>query len=120
MQKSKMCLSICRPSAATGVCYANLQVTQTPVMGRVLNPVMRGFAVGFGGIVGFCPMSQCLFRTAQRVGVLHPFLVVSVRNTQTSRGGTQPNIVVVDATKQQEVRVPGFCCETMFPCSVTC
>lgn len=89
----------------TGVlCCAVLQVTQTPVMGRVLNPVMRGYAVGIGGVVAFCPMTQCLYRTAQRVGVLQPFQVVSVRDTMTARGGLQPNIVVVDATKRKEVR----------------
>ena len=85
-----------------------MQESQTPVMGRILNPVTRGYAVGLGGVVGFCPMSQCLFRTAQRVGVLQPFLVASVRETMTARGVVQPNIVVVDASKRQEVRLLGL------------
>ena len=76
-------------------------------MGRILNPVTRGFAVGFGGVVGFCPLSQCLVRTAQRVGVLQPFTILKISEITTARGVKQPNLVVMDTAKRQEV-----CCSS--------
>ncbi len=79
------------------------QETQTPVSGRILNPVSRGYAVGVGGVVGFLPMSQCLVRTAQRVGVLQPFMVSEVTRKMGMRGTLQPNLVVIDAEKLREV-----------------
>lgn len=36
------------------------QDTDTPVMGRILNTVNRGYAVGIAGVVCFCPVTQCL------------------------------------------------------------
>jgi ribosomal protein S1 len=43
---------------------------QRPVMGRILNPVNRGYAVGIGGLVCFCPFSDCSPKAAARVGKL--------------------------------------------------
>ncbi len=71
--------------------------------GRILNPVSRGYAVGIGGVVGFLPMSQCLVRTAQRIGVLQPFMVSEVTRKMGMRGTLQPNLVVIDAMKLREV-----------------
>ena len=71
--------------------------------GRILNPVSRGYAVGLGGVVGFLPMSQCLVRTAQRVGVLQPFIVSDVGRHMGMRGTLQPNVIVIDAEKLREV-----------------
>lgn len=36
--------------------------TGASVMGRILNPVNAGYAVGIGGLVCFCPMTQCLYQ----------------------------------------------------------
>lgn len=35
---------------------------QTPVMGRILNAVNRGYSVGVAGLVCFLPITQCLFQ----------------------------------------------------------
>ncbi len=95
---------------------AGLQETQTPVLGRILNPVTQGFAVGLGGLVAFMPLSQCLVRTAQRVGVLQSFLVAKVQRDVSMRGTLQPNVVVIDAAKVQAVRP----CHYLFrPCQRT-
>lgn len=67
------------------------RVTKQSVMGRVLNPVNRGYAVGIGGLVCFCPITQCMYATAQRVGVLQPFTVSQIRLDSQ-------NVVVYDAT----------------------
>ncbi len=32
------------------------------VMGRILNSVNRGYAVGIGGLVAFLPITQCLYQ----------------------------------------------------------
>ena len=82
---------------------AGLQVTRTPVLGRILNPVTRGYSVGIGGIVAFLPMSQCLVRTAQRIGVLQPFVVSQVKRGSGFRGVLQPNVIVCDVEKEREV-----------------
>lgn len=52
---------------------------QQPVMGRLLNPLNGGYAVGVGGIVGFCPFRNCDLATASRIGVLQPFYVSGLR-----------------------------------------
>jgi len=31
-------------------------------MGRILNSVNRGYAVGIGGLVAFLPITQCLYQ----------------------------------------------------------
>jgi hypothetical protein len=49
--------------------------SNTPVMGRVLNPVGGGYSVGVAGYVCFCPTSQMDFLTASKVGVLHAYQV---------------------------------------------
>ncbi|KAK9842802.1 hypothetical protein WJX74_002589 [Apatococcus lobatus] len=46
------------------------------VMGRVLNSVNGGFAVGVSGMVGFCPFSRMDPRTSARIGVLQPFSIL--------------------------------------------
>ena len=73
------------------------------MLGRILNSVSRGYAVGLGGIVAFLPMSQCLVRTAQRIGVLQPFRVSQVKREVGAGGRLQPNVVVIDAEKLREV-----------------
>lgn len=35
---------------------------ETPVMGRILNAVNRGYAVGVAGLVCFLPITQCLYQ----------------------------------------------------------
>ena len=45
------------------------------VMGRILNTLTGGYAVGTAGLVGFCPFRLCTLQTASRVGVLQPFIV---------------------------------------------
>lgn len=45
------------------------------VMGRILNTMNGGYAVGVAGLVGFCPFRLCTLQTASRVGVLQPFIV---------------------------------------------
>lgn len=53
--------------------------TGQPVMGRLLNPLNGGYAVGIGGIVGFCPFRSCSLPTASRIGILQPFYVSGLR-----------------------------------------
>lgn len=50
-----------------------------PVMGRILNTLNGGYAIGIAGVVGFCPFKLCTLQTASRVGLLQPFLVNSFR-----------------------------------------
>jgi hypothetical protein len=95
--------------------------TETPVMGRILNAVNRGYSVGVAGLVCFLPITQCLFQvsmldkllhttatitssrvsrlwrlgavqTAARVGVLQPFFVQSIREDIR-------NVVLADAAR---------------------
>lgn len=72
------------------------QISKKLVMGRILNPVNRGYAVGIGGLVCFCPITQCLWETAQRVGVLQPF-TVSQMKMETR------NVVIYDAAKNNSM-----------------
>lgn len=51
-----------------------------PVMGRLLNPLIGGYAVGVGGIVGFCSFKNCSLPVASRLGVLQPFRVMAFRD----------------------------------------
>lgn len=67
-------------------------ISKKHIMGRILNSVNRGYAVGIGGLVCFCPITQCLFETAQRVGVLQPFIVAQIK-LETR------NVVIYDAAK---------------------
>ena len=46
-----------------------------PVLGRILNAVNKGYAVGIAGIVGFCPFSRSSVLTASKVGLLQPFII---------------------------------------------
>jgi len=68
------------------------QDTDTPVMGRILNTVNRGYAVGIAGVVCFCPVTQCLLETSQRIGVLQPFKVLKMKPGDRS-------VTVYDAKK---------------------
>ena len=45
------------------------QESNASVMGRILNPVNRGYAVGVAGLVCFLPVTQCMFQ------VLSPIFV---------------------------------------------
>ena len=49
------------------------------VMGRILNPLNGGYAIGVAGLVGFCPFRLCTLPTASRVGTLQPFYVSRFR-----------------------------------------
>ena len=66
------------------------------VLGRVLNPLNGGYAVGVGGIVGFCPYSNCSLETASRVGVLQPFYVNATRREPTF------NLVLCDVVAYEQ------------------
>lgn len=50
-----------------------------PVMGRILNPLNGGYAIGIAGLVGFCPFRLCTLPTASRIGILQPFFVERFR-----------------------------------------
>mmetsp|Transcript_31113 Transcript_31113/g.79876 ORF Transcript_31113/g.79876 Transcript_31113/m.79876 type:complete len:299 (-) Transcript_31113:115-1011(-) len=52
--------------------------TNTPVLGRVLNAVNGGYAVGIGGLVAFLPLSRASMATVKKLGVLQPFHVLSL------------------------------------------
>ena len=45
------------------------------VMGRILNTMNGGYAIGIAGLVGFCPFTLCTLQTASRIGVLQPFII---------------------------------------------
>lgn len=49
------------------------------VMGRILNPLNGGYAIGIAGLVGFCPFRLCTLPTASRIGTLQPFIVKRFR-----------------------------------------
>ena len=91
------------------------QATQTPVLGEDLEPGFAGLRSGArAASSAFLPMSQCLVRTAQRVGVLQPFLVyrggretIGMRGIRCSR-----TVVVIDAEKRREVSR----CRILCPC----
>lgn len=65
---------------ARGELRAALESGQ-PVMGRLLNPLIGGYAVGVGGIVGFCSFKNCSLPVASRLGVLQPFRVIAFRDS---------------------------------------
>lgn len=67
--------------------------SKTPVMGRILNAVNKGYSVGIAGLVCFLPITQCMYQTAARVGVLQPFYVQNVREDIR-------NVVLSDAAKE--------------------
>lgn len=73
--------------------------TGQPVMGRLLNPLNGGYAVGVGGIVGFCPFRSCSLPTASRIGVLQPFYVAGIREVPF-------NLVLSDVDSYQHNRPP--------------
>ena len=73
--------------------------TGQPVMGRLLNPLNGGYAVGVGGIVGFCPFRSCSLPTASRIGVLQPFYVAGIREVPF-------NLVLSDVDSYQHSRPP--------------
>ncbi|CAD7705173.1 unnamed protein product [Ostreobium quekettii] len=50
------------------------------VMGRVLNPVNMGFAVGIGGFVGFLPLTRCGLALGRLIGILYPFIILNMDN----------------------------------------
>ncbi|KAK3275557.1 hypothetical protein CYMTET_16320 [Cymbomonas tetramitiformis] len=50
-----------------------------PIMGRVLNAVNGGFAVGVGGYVAFLPTSRVVSTLNIQVGKLQPFNILSIR-----------------------------------------
>lgn len=43
--------------------------SKTPVMGRILNAVNRGYSVGIAGLVCFLPITQCMYQV--RVAAKH-------------------------------------------------
>jgi len=70
------------------------------VMGRVLNAVNKGYAVGIAGIVAFLPSSRARLNTIKRIGALQPFYVLSVNQSHGI------NVVVADpypSTKQRQI-----------------
>ena len=73
--------------------------TGQPVMGRLLNPLNGGYAVGVGGIVGFCPFRSCSLPTASRIGVLQPFYVSGLREVPF-------NLVLTDVNSHQHKAPP--------------
>ena len=72
-----------------------------PVMGRILNSLIGGYAVGVGGIVGFCPFRHCTLPVASRLGVLQPFYVIALRDTPFNLVLRDANMTDSEATKQQ-------------------
>ena len=68
-------------------------------MGRVLNAVNHGYAVGIGGIVGFMPMSKASIVTAKKMGVLQPFFVLSLEDQ-----GDKISLVVADPYPKPRTR----------------
>mmetsp|Transcript_8555 Transcript_8555/g.15457 ORF Transcript_8555/g.15457 Transcript_8555/m.15457 type:complete len:288 (-) Transcript_8555:93-956(-) len=52
-----------------------------PVLGRVLNAVNGGYAVGIGGLVTFMPLSRASYSTVKKLGVLQPFHVLTLDET---------------------------------------
>lgn len=75
-----------------------------PVMGRILNPLIGGYAVGVGGIVGFCPFRHCTLPVASRLGILQPFLVIALRETPFNLVLRDANMTDSDSARQQRQR----------------
>lgn len=49
------------------------------IMGRILNSLNGGYAVGVAGLVAFCPFRMCTLQTASHLGILQPFIINSFR-----------------------------------------
>ncbi|GMH43156.1 hypothetical protein BSKO_11078 [Bryopsis sp. KO-2023] len=49
-----------------------------PIQGRVLNTVDRGYAVGVGGFVCFCPLNLIQPSSANKIGVLQMFKIAKM------------------------------------------
>ena len=70
----------------------------TPVKGRMLNPLPQGFAIGFAGVVAFCPARYVPFHMSRQVATLSDYKILSMRR--------QPlNIVAVPWT--EPISLPG-------------
>lgn len=54
---------------------AEALLNNLPVQGRVLNVVDRGYAVGIGGYVCFCPLNSILPGSGQKIGILQTFKI---------------------------------------------
>lgn len=53
--------------------------SRQPVYGRVLNSCNGGYAVGVSGYVALLPYNKSSLETVQKIGVLQPFYVHSIR-----------------------------------------
>lgn len=70
------------------------------VSGRVLNPVERGYAIGIGGLVCFCPLVAISPYSAQKIGSLQPFKIHKMED------GSSRSVMVMSAA--DDIRRPGF------------
>lgn len=59
-------------------------------MGRMLNTITGGYAVGIAGIVAFLPFSSCSLVSAGRIGTLQAFYINQLKKDKR-------NIILVDA-----------------------
>eukprot|EP00951_Prasinocladus_malaysianus_P010273 scaffold75299_cov25-Prasinocladus_malaysianus.AAC.2 len=67
------------------------QLANQQVMGRVLNAVNGGYAVGIGGLVAFLPASRASLNTVKKLGVLQPFYVIML-----DESSNPVNVVISD------------------------
>ena len=68
-----VCLPVCLMAGLAGTAWAWHALTriwEKQVMGRMLNTITGGYAVGVGGIVAFLPFSSCSLVSAGRIGAL--------------------------------------------------
>lgn len=70
-----------------------------PVPGRVLNAVNGGYSVGVAGIVGFLPSSRASVNTVKKIGVLQPFLILTLEELTT-----HVNLVLTDPYPRPRTR----------------
>ncbi len=60
------------------------------VMGRMLNTVTGGYAVGVAGVIAFLPFSSCSLVSAGRIGQLQTFYISSMQRAKR-------NIILIDS-----------------------
>lgn len=58
-----------------------------PVQGRVLNPTDRGYAVGIGGFVAFCPLVNLSPDLGNKIGILQPFKIIRLVEKEGTTAG---------------------------------
>lgn len=78
------------------------------VQGRVLNPTDRGYAVGVGGFVAFCPLVSLPPHLGEKVGLLQPFRIIKMIDPPDTTMGRSITLVSPEAVSSTRQRRTAF------------